>query len=247
MKSALRLAAAAACLAGSLFTGGAEANVVITGTRVIYPASQREVSIRLSNEGNEPALVQAWVDSGTPDASPEESTAPFILTPPLSRIAAGKGQTLRLVYLNEPLPTDRESVFYLNMLDIPPNARPNDDRNLLQVAFRTRIKIFFRPDDLPGRPEDAPAQLKWTLVRDASGNDAVACRNDSAYHVSFNEVSVVVDGRSTGLGGGMVSPGGTARFAVKGGASLAGGSLTVRYWAVNDYGAAKEYRQPLAR
>jgi chaperone protein EcpD len=246
MKPLLRHLITAACFAGSLIGVSAHANVVIGGTRVIYPADQREVTVKLTNAGDQPALVQAWVDSGDPDATPEKSTAPFTLTPPLTRIEGGKGLTLRLVYTQEPLPADRESVFYLNTLDIPPNAKPGDDRNLLQVAFRTRIKIFFRPDGLPGNPDEAAEHLKWKLVRDDSGSYALDCSNDSAFHVSFNEVGVMHAGHMATGGGGMVPPHGTTRFVLKDLSNLPSGPLELRFTSVNDYGAPVPHQQPIA-
>src|SRR5579863_9536019 len=246
MKTLIRHLIAAACLAGSLIGARANANVVIGGTRVIYPADQREVTVKLSNAGDQPALVQAWIDSGDVDAPPEKSNAPFVLTPPLTRIEPGRGLTLRLVYTQEPLPADRESVFYLNTLDIPPDAKPGDDRNLLQVAFRTRIKIFFRPAGLPGNPDEAAEQLKWKLVRDASGGYALDCSNDSAYHVSFNEVGIAHAGQVASGGGGMVSPHGTTRFLLNDLTSLPSGPLELRYTSVNDYGAPVAHQQPIA-
>ena len=71
----------------------AAAGVIINGTRVIYPAQAREVTVQLVNTGDTPALVQAWVDSGNPDQTPETSTAPFVLTPPISRLEPGRGQS----------------------------------------------------------------------------------------------------------------------------------------------------------
>ena len=44
--------------------GVAHAGVQITGTRVIYPADQREVSVNVVNNDKSPRLLQAWVDSG---------------------------------------------------------------------------------------------------------------------------------------------------------------------------------------
>lgn len=42
-----------------LFSSSAFASVIVNGTRVIYPAKQREVTVQLSNNGTAPALVQA--------------------------------------------------------------------------------------------------------------------------------------------------------------------------------------------
>lgn len=111
-----RLALLALMLAGS-FT--AQASVVITGTRVVYPANQKEVTVRFENKNPKPALVQVWLDSGNEDATPEEARVPFLATPPIFRMEPGRQQVLRLSYTGEPLPTNQESLFWLNMLEVP--------------------------------------------------------------------------------------------------------------------------------
>ena len=36
--------------------------VYIYGTRVIYPAAQKEVTVQIMNKGDLSAMVQAWID-----------------------------------------------------------------------------------------------------------------------------------------------------------------------------------------
>ena len=78
----------------------AQASVVITGTRIIYPAPAREVSVQIKNVGAVPALVQVWLDRGDDSAQPGSAAAqtPFLLTPPIARLEPKRGQTIRLVY-----------------------------------------------------------------------------------------------------------------------------------------------------
>ncbi len=113
---------------------------------MVYPAAKREVTIHIRNPSDTPSLVQAWLDAGDPHAKPGESKVPFVMTPPLFRLDPTKGQSLRLVYTHDPLPEDRESLFWLNVLDIPPRAATNPDLpNQLDLAFKHRMKVFFRP------------------------------------------------------------------------------------------------------
>ena len=51
----------ATCLA---FSSSAIADIVISGTRVIYTSDQKSVNVRLENKGNNPLLVQSWLDTG---------------------------------------------------------------------------------------------------------------------------------------------------------------------------------------
>ncbi|EFA28624.1 Gram-negative pili assembly chaperone domain protein [Haemophilus influenzae HK1212] len=95
--------------------------MIITGTRVIYPAGQKNVIVKLENNDDSAALVQAWIDNGNPNADPKYTKTPFVITPPVSRVEAKSGQSLRITFTGgEPLPEDRESLFYFNLLDIPP-------------------------------------------------------------------------------------------------------------------------------
>ncbi|AIP34749.1 hypothetical protein DR64_8650 [Paraburkholderia xenovorans LB400] len=206
-----------ACVACVCSANPAGANVVITGTRVIYPAAEREVTVKLTNNGDLPSLVQVWVDKGDSKAAPDKIDATFILTPPVARIEPHKGQTLRLTYTGDALPQDKESVFWLNVLDIPPKpAAPADDAaNLLQVAIRTRIKIFFRPVGLTDEgAREAVNAVAWKLVSAGSqGAYAIRATNASAYHVNVAGVQIRSGGHEyTIKEGAMIAPGASRSF-----------------------------------
>ena len=89
------------------------AGVVIQGTRVVYPANEREVVVRMTNERAYPVLVEAWIDR--PEDASTTQPVPFALTPPLFRLDAAKGQTLRIFQSPGAVPTDREVLYYLNV------------------------------------------------------------------------------------------------------------------------------------
>ena len=58
------------------------AEIILHGTRVIYPSDAREVTLQVSNNGSKPSLVQAWIDDGDPKSTPDQSKVPFMITPP---------------------------------------------------------------------------------------------------------------------------------------------------------------------
>ncbi|EFT6398233.1 fimbria/pilus periplasmic chaperone, partial [Salmonella enterica] len=140
------------------------------GTRVVYPEQKKSINVQLHNGENSPSLVQVWLDTGDASASPDSVRVPFVITPPVSRVEPGTGQTLRIMYTGEPLPRDRESIFYLNVLDIPPRPEFGEKKadvgngNYLQLAVRSRIKLFFRPDTLNQSVTDAARQVTWSLI-----------------------------------------------------------------------------------
>ena len=223
----------------ALLAGNADASVTIGGTRVVYPLDQREVTVKLDNDSAAPSLVQVWMDDGHPDAKPGDIKVPFVITPPIFRMDAKKSQTLRVIYSGEALPTDRESVYWLNVLDIPPKAANKDDANVLQLAYRTRIKVFVRPPKLAGKPEDAPAQLSWKITAAPGGKgEALSVSNPTPYYVSFSEVDVESSGHTyKNEQGGMVAPHATEVLPVAQMNAVAAGAK-VHYTAISDYGGA---------
>ena len=63
-----------------LATSNASADIVISGTRIIYPQSSKDVVVNLDNHGTKPLLVQTWLDDGRDGVNPEELKLPFIIT-----------------------------------------------------------------------------------------------------------------------------------------------------------------------
>lgn len=246
MMRTLKTALAAAVLAlGPAAALQAQASVVIGGTRIIYNASDRETTIKLSNEGKSPALTQTWIDKGDPKATPASIDVPFSVTPPVARIDPGKAQTLRIIHTGEAMPLDKESVFWLNVLEVPPKPTAEEaEANKLQMAFRSRVKLFFRPAGLTGRADEAPAQVVWRLVQ-AGQRTALEGRNPSAFHVSLSAIEVAAGGKTARFDdGAMIGPGETQVFPLAG--ELAPGpDAKVRYQALNDHGGAVTNEAPL--
>jgi chaperone protein EcpD len=215
------------------------AAVVIGGTRVVFPAQSRDVSVRVENKGNDPALVQVWVDDGDELSTPSTARAPFAITPPLFRIDPGQRHALRIVHVGDETPRDREVLYWLNVLEIPPKASEANDKNVLQLAFRHRLKLFHRPKGLPEPSDHAASALKWSIEEDA-GTSRLLVANPSSYHVSFNSVQLPGDeagSKPMMLGGGMVKPGGSTHFSLP--RSTHGGAFAkVAFVTINDFGAA---------
>jgi chaperone protein EcpD len=226
--------AAASLLAVAPF---AAAGIVVDGTRVVYQAAKHEVTIRIRNAGDSPSLVQTWLDAGDAHAKPGESAVPFVLTPPLFRLDPTKVQSLRLVYTHDRLPEDRESLFWLNVLDIPPRTAANPDLpNQLELAFKHRMKVFFRPTGLAGSAADAAGQLTWKLLSQDGKLVAIEASNPTAYHVSLVQVSAIAAGQPVSTKADMVDPFASRRFELSNPVAAPSGTVGVEYWFVNDYG-----------
>lgn len=215
------------------FSFSSLANVIISNTRVIYPEEQKETTVQLINRGNSPALIQAWIDKGNPDSTPETAQVPFLLTPPVVKIEGGSGQQLRIRYtgsVNE-LPKDRESVYYLNVLDIPPKQEDLDGKNTMQIAIKSRIKLFYRPAALTIPASDLHKYLSFS----AQGNKLVVT-NQAPYFASIATISS--QGKSLTSEPTMITPLSTQIISTIGG-RVSGQVLNILL--VDDYGSYQKY------
>lgn len=151
---------------------------------------------------------------------------------------------MRITYTGTPLPQDRESLFWFNVLEIPPKSKNVDKENLnqLQLAFRTRIKFFFRPDGLKGTPGDAAKGLTWTQKKDGNAIKLVA-HNSSPYNISVSTVTFKTGPKTYEVIHQAVAPFSDAVMTIKGLASVENGS--VEYDAINDYGGTDHYETGL--
>jgi chaperone protein EcpD len=220
-----------------LNTTSALAGIVINSTRVIYPEGKSEVNVRLESQNEYPSLIQSWVDSGDKDEEINKIKVPFILLPPVTRIEPHQGQTLRINFTGEgfTLPLDRESVYWLNVLDIPPKTS-NDNGSLLQMAVRTRIKLFYRPKAIQNAsPAEAAENITWRLSTN-NGKVMLEAENNSPFYVSIASIQAEKEGKlSAKADGKMINPFGKATYI------FAGKGFKInkfKYFYINDYGAS---------
>ncbi len=229
--------------------GMARASVVVGGTRVVLPAQQGEVTVRLSNEGNHPALVEAWIDSGNLNSTPDTAHSPFLITPPLFRMEPQKDQSLRIIYTQgaQPLPTDRESLFWLNVLEIPPkpSGPQTASRNYLQFAIRSRLKLFYRPGSLPGEAITAPDKLVFKASQGAPA--ALIVHNPTPYYITISKLALGTDGKQVDGARGMVAPFGELRLPLSRMAQPPAAGTPLGFTTIDDYGAADAHKGTVAQ
>ncbi|EOY9246230.1 molecular chaperone, partial [Klebsiella pneumoniae] len=137
-----------------------------------------------------------------------------------------QNNVLRINFIGASLPSDRESVYWLNVKSIAPT--PKGEVNKLQVNIKSKFKIFYRPNGLAGDPAKAWQQLKFSQ---SGGHLTVA--NPTPYFVSF--YAVEVGGKAIDEPG-MVAPFGEKTWPVS-------GHGTVKWRAINDYGGVSDYAQ----
>ncbi|CAB5543003.1 molecular chaperone [Providencia hangzhouensis] len=199
----------------------ANAGVIIGGTRVIYNEGNKDVSISVENPDKIPYLIQSWIDN-----IDEKKQSDFSITPPLFRLNSDRTNALRIFLTENKLPNDRESLFWLNIKTIPATERTE---NSLQIAFKTQMKLIYRPKAL----KDVNfIEEQKKLVWSKSGNK-ITVKNPTPYFMNFQSISF------NGTKANDVSyaaPFSSATFEV----NNSNTNGTIKWEVINDYGAAPE-------
>ena len=204
-----------------LSISAAQASVTVGGTRVIYDGSKKETSLSVENKDSVANLVQSWLVPA--DSAPKDG---IIITPPLFRLNVGEKNVLRFVRSGSPLPEDRESLYWLNVKGIAA-TEDGQDKNTMQIAVNTRIKLIYRPAALKGTlPEDVANQVKWKI----DGNNLMVT-NPTHYYMNF--ATVKLNGKEASNVT-YVAPTSTLSFTLSSGDK--NGTITWRIY--NDFGMA---------
>lgn len=128
-------------LALALAAQNAQASLAADQTRYIFRGDKDALTITVTNNDKERTFGgQSWVDNIL-----EKDTRPtFVVTPSFFKVKAQGQQTLRIIMASDHLPKDKESVYWLNLQDIPPALKGSG----IAIALRTKLKLFYRPPAL---------------------------------------------------------------------------------------------------
>lgn len=195
----------------------------LNGTRFIYDEERKNITVEVSNANKETFGGQVWIDNTTQS----ESDVFFTPAPSFFKIGGNEKQIVRLLNVNSSLPHDRESLFWLNVQEIPP--APKDDSNVLAIALNTQVKLFYRPKQLKdGRPKAEQNMI-------VSGS---TLKNPTPYYFAITSISV--NGKKINLSSALdkqlsqMSPFSEVNI----GQPLSG---KVSIEAIDDYGAHRKY------
>jgi len=167
----------------------ASAAVNMMGSRVIYEEDRGEAVVQLRQMGDSAGLVQVWLDTGDDSLDAHLQETPFLMTPSVSRMDPHSGQAIRILRVGDGLPQDRETLFFFNVLEVPPKptAHIEADKNFIQFSSRMRLKFFYRPKGLTPRQDEVYSLLRFALLQEnnSAGDAQVRIYNPTPYHVVF--------------------------------------------------------------
>lgn len=221
-----------------LTCGSAMAGVTAERTRVIFPQGQREVSLVLANQNDYPVVVQTWVDDGSPDSGPDEAEAPIIPLPSMFQLATGQRQSLRLLFVGPAPAEDRESLYWLNFLEIPPNgpAAQESDSTRLTVTMRTQMKIIYRPATLKAGAGQAAGKLRFRLE-----DGHLFAANPTPFYITISGLALCTAQPATVAAEGLLAPHSDLRI-VDSVPECAGHDTSVQFTWIDDEGNSQPGR-----
>lgn len=226
-------------LVAVLISTPANAGVTAERTRVIVHEGQRETSLALVNQNAYPVVVQTWIDNGDLAVTPDTASAPIMPLPPMFRLEPQQQRSVRLVTTGQVLAQDRESLYWLNVYEIPP--RPNEvleeGATRLTITLRTQLKVIYRPKGLSNKAELAPSHL---VVR-VQGR-RVQLRNPTPFYISLSHAQIGEGERSIILDAPMLAPFSTQHQTAP---ATAPSGATFRFSWLDDEGNAQRGERPI--
>ncbi|MBC6504640.1 fimbria/pilus periplasmic chaperone, partial [Citrobacter freundii] len=102
--------------------------------------------------------------------------------PPFFKVGPKGKQVVRLMNVNAALPADRESLFRLNVQEIPPKPKETEG-SVLAIAMNTQVKLIYRPKAITAGRKEAEKQL--TLV---NRDGHIWIKNPTPYYFAVTKV-----------------------------------------------------------
>lgn len=208
----------------ALFATQTFAAIQIENSRVIYQGEYKSASLTIHNAAKKNYIVQSWLDT---DASNRNKV--MVVTPPLLKLQPDQSAVLRFIYSGTGLPTDRESVIWINVQEIPPRA---SEPNVMQLAIRTRLKLFYRPVTLRTTLEKEVSKLKIERV-----SGGLVVNNNGPLHISLSQLTIRnPQGQEKKISAPMISPFSSQTL------NFAKGSKVVGLTYINDHGGVADVK-----
>lgn len=169
--------------------------VIPEKSRIIFNGKNTLQSYVLVNTNIYPVVVQLWVDNGEFNKNPELTSAPFVVTPVMSKMEPAKINEMKVLYTEDDgkMPSDRETLYWLNIFEVPPINNNKTTEHEITLSMLTQIKLIYRPRNLDINPLDLVNTLDGLVFR-LTTNDKntldMTIENPTAYVASLAQVAL---------------------------------------------------------
>ncbi|MFG1173173.1 molecular chaperone [Erwiniaceae bacterium CAU 1747] len=215
----------------------ASASVILIGTRIIYPSDKQTVDLKFRSSDNVPSVINIWINRK--ETSSGSDDAPFVVTPSIFRIDPNKGQSAKLMFTGGDLPGDRETLFFLNFVQLPASSK---NENKLLVSYKSTVKLFYRPTGLGYDSEKLDTYLKADLRNLSVGE--ISITNNSPFYITPTKLQIAKNGKVISLNQetelSMIKPFSSNVFRVKPYSNASDVALSISL--INDLGGISTYK-----
>ncbi|UGS43486.1 molecular chaperone [Pseudocitrobacter corydidari] len=149
-------------------------------TRIVFNSADKASSLRLENQSKKlPYLAYSWIEN----EQGQKDDRYFSALPPIQRLEPGTLTQVRIVKQAsvKSLPADRESLFYFNVREIPPEPENSGNIAVVQLAVQSRLKLFWRPEALKKTP-GVIVEEQLTASQHAS---TLRVQNPTGYYITL--------------------------------------------------------------
>lgn len=171
----------------SVITMNAYCGIMPSQSRIIYHEEDKEQSLMLANTNEYPVIVQTWIDRG--EGNPETANIPFISIPPVFQMEPSDIKGVRIIYNRDKLPSNKESLFWFNIYEIPPEKKESNPDNSILITMNTQIKLFFRPGVINTKPEEIVDKITCKKIN----KTGIECYNPSLIHLSVINLRIMTE------------------------------------------------------
>lgn len=208
-------------------------------TRVVFNSGSQSESLSLVNSEKQPVVVQVWTDKGDPTVTPDKVQTPIVIDPPVFKMKPGEIRNLRLILLSsDNLPQDRESVFWLNIFQIPPNtASQQTGARRLVLPLKIRMKVFVRPKGIGELKETDVNKMQFEVVGIGAEKNLII-NNPTPWHITLAGLKL----EKVDFSPLMVEPYSKVTLPIAAGVMLSG---RIVYEALNDLGTRWQGKKAL--
>lgn len=168
------------------FTFNANAAFVLNSTRYIYDEDMSSISVDIKNESDDNYGGYISIEKdGIIDEKVNSNSVLVVPSPPVFKVSKNSRQKVKLKIINQDrLPSDRESLFWINVQEIP--IYENEiENNSLSLAMNVKVKLIYRPKQLEKNRISAESHVRFVHE-----DGQVKLVNNTPYIFAITNVSI---------------------------------------------------------
>ncbi|EAR54642.1 chaperone protein FanE precursor [Photobacterium sp. SKA34] len=216
------------------YSNSALAALQLNATRYIVNEGDKSIEIKIENIADKTYAAQIWIEN----EDEKDKKVNFIPMPNFFKFNKGETQIVRILNTQKSPSIKNESLYWLNLQEIPPVDKSKKSR--ITLALKTRVKLIYRPKTLLDKRANAEKLL--TIFK---SNESIKITNPTPFYLAV--VSVKLNGKEVKLNNDMKQQLGV--FPPKSSVFIKNNDVTsiskFEFDAINDYGTVSHFQGKL--